>query len=158
MASVLGIGVGLTAACEEVPGAPGEACNFAAEGTDGCDSASVCLSGTCHLLCSAEYVASPECGGGQCALWERAAGDSYLACVDPTGSGSDATGAGTPTGAGPSGGGSDCSNQCASTCTGNVPEQACYYCQAACLCRCAGDQACADENAQSACGLGTCGC
>ncbi len=140
-------------ACADTePGAAGEPCNFDAEGTDGCDAVSICISGTCHKVCSAESASSPECGGGACSTWQRTyTGDSFTACQDPTGGGAGPSGAG-------SSGGPDCSSSCPSTCTGNVPEQACYYCQAACLCRCAGDQACASQNAAAACDLGTCGC
>jgi hypothetical protein len=58
-------------------------------------------------------------------------------------------------GTGSDGGGENCSAACPSTCTGNVPEQACFYCQAACLCACANDSACEAANRQSAMSLGT---
>ena len=39
---------------------------------------------------------------------------------------------------------------------GSAPyEQACYYCQAASVCDCAGDSGCAAQNRQSAASLGT---
>lgn len=50
---------------------------------------------------------------------------------------------------------SQCSNSCKSRCTNRVPEQACFYCQAACLCRCAGDSKCAQQNSAAAKRLGT---
>lgn len=76
-----------------------------------------------------------------------------------SGSVSAATAVEPPPGTGGGGGGSgDCGSGCATTCTGTIPEMACYYCQAACLCRCAGEAACAQENAHSACRLGTCNC
>jgi hypothetical protein len=59
-------------ACEStVPGAPGEACNYAAEGSDGCDDSSICTGGTCIKLCSSEATRSSECGGGACVVYER---------------------------------------------------------------------------------------
>jgi len=140
------------------PGAAGEECNFDAEGTDGCDAVSICSSGICHQLCSSPNPASPECGGGACSTFERTfTGEQFTACENPTGGGNTVTTGGVTTG-GTTSGDPNCSNNCSSACTGDVPEQACFYCQAACLCRCSGDNVCADENAASACQLGTCGC
>ncbi len=68
-------------------------------------------------------------------------------------------GSSTGSGSGSSSGGADCSNSCPSTCDPNVPAyQACLYCQAACLCKCSGDNACYMMNAQSASDLGMDGC
>lgn len=67
-------------------------------------------------------------------------------------------GSGSNGGGNSGGGGGSCAASCPSTCGGNVPEQACLYCQAACVCRCAGDSQCASQNAQAACSLGTCQC
>jgi hypothetical protein len=143
----------LIAACsskDTTPAAAGEACNFDAPNSDGCDATSVCLSGVCHKQCAS----ASDCGGGQCATYTRAAGDQYQACENPTGAGGGGSSAST-SGAGASGGSSNCSTSCQSTCTGSVPEQACLYCQAACLCRCSGDTQCAQQNSQSARALGT---
>ncbi len=64
------------------------------------------------------------------------------------------TAAPTPSNGG--GNGADCSSQCPSTCgSGSAPVQACLYCQAACLCECAGDSSCAAANRSSAMQLGT---
>ena len=68
------------------------------------------------------------------------------------------SGGGGGTGGGGGGGGDTCSTKCEGMCTGATPEQSCLYCQAACLCRCAGDTSCAEQNARQAAALGRSGC
>jgi hypothetical protein len=107
-----------------------------------CGQGSICgSSGTCLALGScasqSDCGAGQVCDGGKCVAGVSAGGGS---------------------GGGSGGNGSSCGTQCPSSCTGNVPEQACLYCQAACVCRCAGDSQCAAANAQVACSLGTCTC
>jgi hypothetical protein len=39
-----------------------------------------------------------------------------------------------------------CDDSCDLQCEQGLPGQACTYCQAACLCRCAGEQGCVDSS------------
>jgi hypothetical protein len=82
--------------------------------------------------------------GGQAGWSGSMCGRAYASAGSSSGSG------------GGGGGGGNCSAQCPSNCDPNVPAyQACLYCQAACLCKCAGDSSCCQSNASSAASLGT---
>jgi hypothetical protein len=64
------------------PGAAGQACNYAAAGTDGCDAASVCVSGRCLAMC----LSDSECSGSaRCSEYMASNGVSTSICqVAPT--------------------------------------------------------------------------
>lgn len=155
---ILSLGAGCT---NTEPGQDGDPCNHDAEGTDGCDSATVCINGSCHAFCSS----NADCPGSSCTEFRSVFfGNTTQACrvagtgVRVWGGGSAASAGGGGGSAGGGGGSSSCTTRCQSMCTGRVPEQACLYCQAACLCRCANNSSCAQQNAATACSLGTCGC
>lgn len=103
----------------------------------------------CSAHCVWDFQCSEQPTTGVCVDGACTVPSDYV----PSGSGGSGGGS-----AGPPGSGCDENCNCPSTCTGSGVEQACLYCQSACLCACCGNTQCQQANCQMVHSLsGSCG-